>query len=604
MLSSRGVARFHLGLTFALRFKGTLTVALYPHAVTRSALDPVISGTGLTGAPLSSSGAVHLDCAPARTQTFTVGLATRRAEPTSEPCGARPLTLHLSCRASACDGVYPLLFTVRNGTLLRQEWSLVALQASRVVRPLSLEWISTVGPSAWAHAKRATRAFDAIASQDLPLSLGLDYRSLNNALQGTSTRAAAWRTALAHALTNPLHRAVASPPSTIDFGGLAANGLSTQVALQLTLTSNLLTALNGRFIDSPLVLSGTPSLASIVALSHIGVADVVVPEGALTVAPSATLNWGAPFHLGGASLTALATDDPLARLAVDTAIEPGRRAAMVLAMLAFLHYEAPNAPAVRSVVISAPLAYTSPAFLDQFLTGLRHSPFVHAASLTPSFNSSLVATNGAPATRALTRGSEPSWSSHNVDSLRTLIGAVTSYADAVASKSVSQGLRVSVASAEIIGSASARQTLITRASDALGAQLSQFSIDPSTITLAGTGSALPVTLFSHAPYPVTVAVHFEAGGITFPSGSTMAVTLSSPATSLRVPIGDAHANSATLQISLTTPNGQVQLARAAIQLRIAGASLVGYLLTLASLAVLAAWWWRTLHRRRKGRHAR
>ena len=603
-LTARGVARFHLGLSFASRFTGTLRVALYAHAVTRSALDPIINGTGLSSPPLATSGAVHLDCAPTRTHTFTIELLAGGAASTSEPCGARALDLRLSCRRATCDGVYPLLFTVSNGTFVRREWSLLALQSSRVLRPLSLEWISTVGPSAWTHGQRATRALRTIADQNLPLSLGLDYRALNDALQGTSALASAWRGALARALANPLHRAVAAPPSTIDFGGLATHGLSTQVALQLSLTSDLLTTLNGRFVDSPLVLSGTPSLASVVALSRIGVRDVVVPEGALSVTPSTTLTWGAPFHVGGLSLTALATDDPLASLAMDTSIEPGRRAAMTLAMLAFLHYEAPNAPAVRNVVLSAPLAYTSPAFLDQFFTGLRHSPFVHAASLTPSFDSSLVATNGAPATRALLRGSEPAWSARNVDTLRTLIGAVTSYADAVASKSVSQGLRVSVASAEIIGSASARQNLISRASDFLSTQLEQFSIDPSAITLAGTGSALPVTLISRAPYPVTVAVHVDAGGVTFPDGRTIPVTLSSPATSLRVPIGNSHASSSTLEVTLTTPNGQIQLARAAIQLRIAGASLVGYLLTFASLAVLAVWWWRTSRRQRKGRHAR
>jgi hypothetical protein len=603
-LAARGVARFHLGLSFASHFTGTVTVALYSHAVTRSALDPVINGTGLGTAPLSSTGAIHLDCAPLRTQTFTISLLVARPTPVDEPCGARALNLHLPCRANACDGVYPLVFTVREGTVTRQEWSLIALQASPVVRPLSLAWISSVGPSAWTHSERATRDFDAIAHQSLPLSLGLDYRTLNDALQATTARASAWRSALGRALTNPQHRAVAAPPGTIDFGGLGANALSTQVALQLSLTNDLLTSLNGRFIDSSLVLSGTPSLASVVALSRIGVRDAVIPEGALTVPPSSTLSWGAPFHVPGASLTALATDQPLANLAIDTSIEPGRRAAMVLAMLAFLHFEAPNAPAVRNVVISAPLAYTSPAFLDQFLTGLSHSPFVRASNLTPSFDSSLVATNGAPATRSMVRAGEAPWSAHNVDSLRVLIGAVTSYADAVASKSVSQGLRVAVASAEVIGSASARQDLITRANNKLSSQLKQFSIDPSTITLAGTGSALPVTLFSRAPYPVTVAVHFQASGITFPSGSSVAVTLSAPATSLRVPIGDAHANSATLQVSLTTPNGQVELARAAIQLRIAGASLVGYLLTLASLAVLAVWWWRTVRHRRKGRHAR
>jgi hypothetical protein len=46
------------------------------------------------------------------------------------------------------------------------------------------------------------------------------------------------------------------------------------------------------------------------------------------------------------------------------------------------------------------------------------------------------------------------------------------------------------------------------------------------------------------------------------------------------------------------------LARAAIQVRIAGTSIVGYFLTIASLLVLAYWWMRTYRKRPKGRHAR
>jgi hypothetical protein len=55
---------------------------------------------------------------------------------------------------------------------------------------------------------------------------------------------------------------------------------------------------------------------------------------------------------------------------------------------------------------------------------------------------------------------------------------------------------------------------------------------------------------------------------------------------------------------VTTPNDKLVLARAAIQVRIAGTSVVGYLLSLGSIAVLAWWWWRTHRRREKGRHAR
>ena len=82
--------------------------------------------------------------------------------------------------------------------------------------------------------------------------------------------------------------------------------------------------------------------------------SVLAREADLTVAPSTTLNWGAPFHVDGASgITALSTPDgPLSTLVADTAISAGRRAALTLGTLAFLHFEAPNAAAARTVASS------------------------------------------------------------------------------------------------------------------------------------------------------------------------------------------------------------------------------------------------------------
>ena len=145
------------------------------------------------------------------------------------------------------------------------------------------------------------------------------------------------------------------------------------------------------------------------------------PEADLTVAPSTTLNWGAPFHVVGAGgLTALSTDGPLSTLFADTAISAGRRAALTLGTLAFLHFEAPNAPAPRTVVIVAPIVEESRRrFLKDVLNGFASNPFITLATFAPSFDASLVATNGAPATRSLLDPLvDTRWSTHNVTSLQ------------------------------------------------------------------------------------------------------------------------------------------------------------------------------------------
>ncbi len=422
-----------------------------------------------------------------------------------------------------------------------------------------------------------------------------------------SSHATIWSAALDSALHSPEHRAATAPPNNVDFAGLAANHLATQVTQQFTLSSDLLTAVTGRYTDAPVILNGPRSSADLLALDRAGFNEVVLPESDLTLAPSSTLDWGAPFHVAGSgSLIAVSTDGPLSSLVANSSIEPGRRAALTLATLAFLHYEAPYAPASRTVVIEAPLYRLSKTFVNDLLGGLSHDAFSRLAPLSSSFSPTLIATDGAPATRALaTQNTHSSWSDHNVSSLLTLIGAVTSYAQGVRSGDIAITLRVAVAKAEIRASPATRQTAIDAANATLNNQLSQFSIDQSSITLAGPGTALPITVISHLHYTVDAVVHLVTNQMTFPKGGVIPVTMNSPTQSIRVPATNSKGSSLTLQVLLTTPNDQVVLARTAIQVRIAGTSVVGYLLTFASLLVLGLWWWRTSSRRRpKARHAR
>jgi hypothetical protein len=157
---------------------------------------------------------------------------------------------------------------------------------------------------------------------------------------------------------------------------------------------------------------------------------------------------------------------------------------------------------------------------------------------------------------------------------------------------------------EITGTPGARQVGIDAAATALRGQLSNFSVDPSTITLAGSGTSIPITLTNHAPYTVMADVHLLTDQLTFPKGNDVPVSLDQPTKSVRVATSSSKGNSLTLQVVVTTPNNRLVLARAAIQVRIASTSIVGYVLTIASLLVLAYWWLRTYRKRPKGRHAR
>jgi hypothetical protein len=455
------------------------------------------------------------------------------------------------------------------------------------------------------HSKKARATLDALGNySSLPLAISANYEALASIDLGSHTTL--WQSSLDRALQSAEHRAVTAPPNNVDFAGLAANGLSTQVTQQFTLSSELLTALTGHYTDDPVIINGSHTSADLLALDKAGFNEVVLPEGDLNVAPSSTLGWGAPFRVAGAgTVTAVSTDGPLSSLVTDSSIEPGRRAALTLATLAFLHYEAPYAPASRTVVIEAPVTELSTTFVNDLLSGFNDDAFSQLTPLSTSFSPSLIGTNGAPKTRVLaTQNTHSTWSGHNVSSLLTLIGAVTSYAQGVRSGNIATTLRVAVAKAEIRASPSTRQAAIDAANATLSNQLDQFSIDQSSITLAGPGTALPITVISHLHYTVDAVVHLVTNQITFPNGGAIPVTMNSPTQSIRVPATNSKGSSLTLQVVLTTPNDQVILARTAIQVRIAGTSIVGYLITFASLVVLGLWWWRTSRRRPKARHAR
>ncbi len=607
VLSRAGAARISISVELPAHSSGTaLRLSLYPRILTRTELAPITSGVGSPLAAIATTGRFTLRCASRRAVTFALALFTTRPARYPSPCTSRPTVLRLPCAGLTCDGVYPLSYTTTRGTTTTTTWSLVAVQASAVARPLHLVWITSLADSSWRHRARTIATLRAIAHHPaVPVTLTPTYLTLARALDTASKPSVAWRAALTASLASPAHQIEPGLPSSIDLAGLWRHHLTTQVALQFSLTDQFIHTVTGHLADAPVVVARPPTTGTMAALGAVGVTDVVLPESALNVAPTTTLTWGAPFHVPGArSLLALATDSPLSQLATNATLAPGLRSVLTLDTLAFLHFEAPNAPSTRTVVIDAPAPATSATYLNDVFAGLAHNPFVVASALAPAFTPSLVATNGSPATRTLVPGPASSWSAHNVASLLSLIGTTTSYAQAVTSSTLGDELRVAVASCETVGPAGMRQRAIDHATALLAAQTSQFSIDSAAITLTGPGTALPITVLSRAPYTVTAVLHLTTNGVGLVRGNLFAVTLSSPTTSVRLPTVARSSSGATLQVTLTTPNNQVVLAQTAIQVRVTATSVVGYLLTGASLLVLALWWWRTSRRRPKGRHAR
>jgi hypothetical protein len=371
------------------------------------------------------------------------------------------------------------------------------------------------------------------------------------------------------------------------------------------LAGQLLQDLAGRSTDSPVFLQGGVSPEAVAAVAASGSHDIVLDDAALSPAPSTTLTWGSPFAVSGApDATALATDGGVTHLITDASLQAGQRAALVAGTLNFLHFEAPNDPAVRTVVIPFVMGTLSPVFVNELITDLSNDPYITLSSLTPSFSSSLVGSNGAPAQRTLTTPVLKDWSNHNVATLSTLLQHSRSFIGAVNIPSRAGALAASVESSEILGGPDIRQAAMTNALAALNGQLLGVRVDNSTVTLAGSGTSLPITIFSSLHYPITVIAHLITDRLSFPDGSQIPITLSRPTTAVRIAVSRAAGSSLILRVVLTTPDNRLELTRTALAVHVSGISWVGYVLSFLSLAVLVWWWIRTHRRRSEGRHLR
>ena len=604
-MTSTGNSVFSLRLALASGSLDTVQLSLYPQVVYRSEIAALIDGNAPSSSPISSTFLTSPTCVTASTLELHVSLFSVSGNAPSRRCGAQPLHLRLPCATTACDGVYPLNISVTLNHVRRSEWSLIAVHVANVAHPLLVDYVVQVDASTWTSAALAQANFAVIARHPtLPLTMAVDYIPMSRAV--LSSHGQRWRVALSDALSSAQHRAIVAPSPNADLAGLAENGFSTEVSQQLALASQLLRSITGRFSDGPLYITGPTSPSALNAVSHTGASDVVFADLAFSPPPSNTLGWGAPFHVAQVNgITGLATDSGLEALALNSTVEPGRRAAMTMATLAFLHFEAPNAEASRTVVVPLHIGSLTPIFLEDLFGASESNPFIAPSTLSASFNPSLIGTNNGPSIRSLSPTPPSSWSSDNIATLASLISRTNSFLHAVASTTQSVALQFYLANAEQIGDATSRQNALSSAAGYLNHQLSEFRIDDSAITLTGSGNVLPITLFSSAPYPVTVNLHFITDRLKFPHNKKdYLVQLSTSTTQLRIAAADRQGGSLTLQVELTTPDDQIVLAHAAVQVRGVGTSVVGYLLSGASLLVLAWWWLNTYWRKSRGRHAR
>ncbi len=128
-------------------------------------------------------------------------------------------------------------------------------------------------------------------------------------------------------------------------------------------------------------------------------------------------------------------------------------------------------------------------------------------------------------------------------------------------------------------------------------------LETSRITLATRSATLPVEIRNDQSLPINVIVRIASDKLRFPAGEELRLVLEPGINQLEIPVETVGSGDARIQISVTSPDGRLDLAAGAVDIRSTAVSGLGLIVSLISLAILLTWWARTIARVRRQRRA-
>ena len=123
------------------------------------------------------------------------------------------------------------------------------------------------------------------------------------------------------------------------------------------------------------------------------------------------------------------------------------------------------------------------------------------------------------------------------------------------------------------------------------------------ITLTDRRADLPLTIVNDQPLPLTVELLLSSEKVRFPDGDSRTLRLDPGDNPIVIPVETLASGDARVTATVTSPGGVFELASGTIDVRSTAISGLGLLISVAALAVLGAWWIRTILRVRRGRAA-
>ncbi len=128
-------------------------------------------------------------------------------------------------------------------------------------------------------------------------------------------------------------------------------------------------------------------------------------------------------------------------------------------------------------------------------------------------------------------------------------------------------------------------------------------LEGSRITLATRQADLAVLIQNRQPLAINVVVRLSSEKLRFPNGEDLDLALEPGLTELIIPVETVSSGDARIVVSISSPDGRLDLASGPINVRSTAVSGIGLIISLIALLVLAAWWARTIVRVRRNRQS-
>lgn len=411
---------------------------------------------------------------------------------------------------------------------------------------------------------------------------------------------------------NPNYEILTQPFVPINLGTLSGSGLGGEIVGQMNLGRSILNANHIKTTPGTAILPSSVGSDLGSALKTAGISQVVIPDTALAPGGSNLITFAQPFNLEltrDQSVSAVASDSLLSSHFTADPGNPVLAANQLLADLSFIHYENAFEPNPRGVVAVPPTNWTpNTSFMSTLLNGLENNPIIAPTTLSQLVAQVPIGGNYEPSYRHLsTLGPGPRLSKSSASALATDRTRLNSFETSIQSTNpVRSQLNdlLYVCESDTLNT-HAQAACASEQARLLDSQLALIQIGAEkTIIFTARTAPIPISILSSAPYPVVVDLTISSNKFAFPGGSNRRLVLDHPTNQTRF---EAEARTSgdnlPVEVTLTTPDGRLVIAKSTLSVRSTSISLVGILLTLFAGIVLLTWWARTWWRG-KAKHGR